>query len=334
MLNTAAPHAQNELPAQITSDWSGTDVASFDLLYTFPRIWTQKQSRVFGLYWSRELGQGKLYPTPTPQELNAFYDIETYDAYLSGNAAKSGTPPVWARLLRRLAWRQDDSEPPASRFLAERIAGTETVCDIGCGSGALLADLHRLGCQPVGVDPSDVSIAALERAGIRALHGTAEDLPVALKDEQFDLVCMQQSLEHCLNPEQALRNLHGICAEGGHCLIEVPNHENLGFWKYGPAWYHTDAGRHLHFFTAQSLTDLLRHVGFTPIHVGYLSYTRQFDPAWIIAMQEVWDSLYAAQETAPVPRPRISDTWRDFLAFPRTDKAKSYDVLRVYCAVT
>lgn len=321
---------ENSLPPQVTVPFAGHPACTLTLRYDLPKIWTQAQSRRFGLYWSEELAFGKIHPEPTAQELDLFYDTAQYDAYMSGTREEVSTRSMLDRLLTKAAWHSDRSEPPAAGFLAPHLTGSETVCDVGCGSGVFLGQIAPQVAAVTGVDPSAVSLRTLAEKGMEAYPGTGEALPEALAARQFDLVSMQQSLEHCLDPGRALANLRGICREGGHCLIEVPNHENFGFDKYGAAWFHADVGRHVHFFTARSLAALMTHAGFAPQHVGYLSYTRQFTPEWIHAMQEVWDSLYGAGGASGVPRPEKIDKLRDFLTSVGLPKARKYDVLRIY----
>lgn len=325
------PPAPDMLPSEIAIPWAGQAEAVLKLRYALPKIWTQKESRAFGIYWSDNLCVGKLYPEPTSEELDQFYRFEQYDAYLSGTDGPAATSaPFLQRVMTKLAWYADKSEPRGSDYLRAQVKGHETVCDIGCGSGSLLSEIRAGVAAVTGVDPNPASLAALRKNGIEGFQGTAEDLPDALQGRRFDLVTMQQSLEHCRDPGKALSNIRRLCAEGGHCLIEVPNHENYGYDKYGPAWFHTDAGRHLHFFTARSVCDLLEEAGFRPLHVGYLNYTRQFGADWNRSMQEVWDRLYQDASQAPVRRPSAQDTVRDFLHSALLSKAKKYDVLRVF----
>lgn len=321
---------ENPLPPQVTVPFAGQDACTLTLRYDLPKIWTQAQSRRFGLYWSDALAFGKVYPEPTSQELDRFYDTARYDEYMSGTQKAQAARSVLDRVLTKAAWHSDRSEPPAAAFLAPYLTGAETVCDVGCGSGVFLSQIAPQVAAVTGVDPSAVSLRTLAAKGMEGHPGTGEALPEAFAGRQFDLVSMQQSLEHCLDPGRALANLRSICRDGGHCLIEVPNHENFGFEKYGAAWFHADVGRHVHFFTAKSLVALMEHAGFAPAHTGYLSYTRQFAPEWISAMQDVWDNLYGEAADPEVPRPEKIDKLRDFLASVGLPKARKYDVLRVY----
>jgi 2-polyprenyl-3-methyl-5-hydroxy-6-metoxy-1,4-benzoquinol methylase len=272
---------------------------------------------------------------PSTAELDEFYDTGKYDEYLSGiTKSCNGKIGFWDKVITKIAWKLDNSDQSADVFLLKDIAGSENVCDIGCGSGDLLERLRPHVGSVVGIDPSPVSINALESKGITGFLGTGEALPEELLKKKFDLITMQQSLEHCLNPVQVLTNIRDLCSPGGKFLIEVPNHENYGFSKYGPAWFHTDAGRHIQFFSRKSLSNLLSATGWDVTHVGFFSYTRQFGPQWVNSMQEVWDCLYSEIGSGDVRRARQSDRIIDLMRSVLLERSQKYDVLRVVCSPT
>lgn len=274
---------------------------TFFLRWSLPRIWTQRSGRPFGIYWSKELRCGALYPYPTDDELEAFYDIETYSQYLSGGCARADRvePSLIAKLVFKLAYWMDrgveDAMPGVLRTSRPR------VCDIGCGSGHFLSRLAPYARERVGIDPSPVSVEAVQMRGLECYLGAAEDLPPAIAGKTFEVVTMFHSLEHCRDPERALRNAASLLTADGTLVVEVPNMDCLGFRTYRQVWYHTDAGRHLHFFTPHALHALAQRVGLKCTKTEFSSFARQFSRNWISSMQEVWDRLYA-------DRPRVSDT--------------------------
>ena len=300
------------------------------LRFSLPKIKKQKASRSFGIYWSESLGLGVLWPEPTDEELEAFYETEAYGAYLSGKEErKASSESLSDRLLRRIAQVFDKSDPWPAEYLIPSLNGSENVCDIGCGSGVLLKTLRPHCRSAYGIDPSGVSLDCLKSQGIEAFQGTAEELPREVLGKSFDLITMQHSLEHCRNPATALQNIRKICAPTGRLLIEVPNHENFGFSKYGPAWYHSDAGRHLHFFTARSLAKLASLTGWQTKEVGYFLYTRQFSENWIASMQNVWDNLYLKETPPGTRRAKKADRLIDLLCSATMRRPRRYEVLRV-----
>ena len=283
-----------------------------------PHVWTEPSGRPFAIYWSEEAGLGRLVPTPTPDELSRWYATESYRAYMGDppparTAPKpvEGEPSLPTRLLLRLVRALDhgrDVSAEEIHLMLARLPGR--VCDLGCGSGALLGELRALGHTTVGIEPSEAGRAATRARGVRVLAGTAEELPADCPLEGFDAVVMIQSLEHCLDPLRALENVYRLLRPGGWFVCEVPNAGCAGFQLSRAAWFHTDAGRHLTFFTRKGLSAALVRTGFTVERVLFSGYVRQF--AWLGAEQQVWDRLFADRPGRfgpPPPRPSERRQW-------------------------
>jgi SAM-dependent methyltransferase len=316
------------LPHEAPCSWSGEKLY---LKYAIPKIWTQKASRPFGIYWSDRLAFGRLWPEPTDDELRSFYDISTYSEYLAGtNKGRSKKPTLLSRAIVKLAWLSDKGPGDAASTILSLKSDARTICDIGCGSGAFLSEMRRRGIVPTGVDPSPISAGAVRAKGIDFHSGTAEILPTGLTDKQFDVVSMFQSLEHCRAPARAVENALSLLDQNGLLVIDVPNMGCIGFEKYGAAWWHTDAGRHLQFFTMASLEALLRRCGATAIKWEFTGFVTQFIQSWIDDMAVVWDATGTTDSARPSLRNSLCYMTRALLA--RDDK--KYEIVRVYAQRT
>jgi 2-polyprenyl-6-hydroxyphenyl methylase/3-demethylubiquinone-9 3-methyltransferase len=101
------------------------------------------------------------------------------------------------------------------------------VLDIGCGGGFLAEEFARLGCQVVGVDPSEVSIETARRhAAATALDvdyrvGSGERLPVA--DGEFDLAYCCDVLEHVSDLDAVVSEIARTLKPQGIFLFDTPN---------------------------------------------------------------------------------------------------------------
>jgi SAM-dependent methyltransferase len=308
------------------------DGQRFDLRYPIPKIKTQKESRFFGIYWSDELGYGVLRPEPTATELEAFYNIDSYSDYLSGKAAPTTTKlSIVNRVIIKLAYLADrgiDNPIPSILALCKK---PPSVCEIGCGSGAFLERIRPHAATTVGIDPSEVSGNAVSNRGIEFHRGTAEDPPDAIKGREFDLVTMFQSLEHCRDPERAVANAKALLKKDGLLVIDVPNMECLGFKLYRQVWWHTDAGRHLAFFSTRSLIKLFNGADLNAIKLEYASFTRQFTPDWVSAMTRGWDQVFSSislKNKPPRPSMLLSFAYLPVALF--CPSRMKYDIVRVY----
>jgi SAM-dependent methyltransferase len=80
-------------------------------------------------------------------------------------------------------------------FRAEiALLAPETLCDVGCGSGGLIAHVQSLGIKAAGIDPDPAKVAEGRASGLDIQAGSAESLP--FPDDAFDLVTFENSLHH------------------------------------------------------------------------------------------------------------------------------------------
>jgi ubiquinone/menaquinone biosynthesis C-methylase UbiE len=75
-----------------------------------------------------------------------------------------------------------------------------SLCDVGCGAGALLGYAQAHGIAATGIEPDAAKVAQANGLDIRA--GTAEALP--FPDGAFDLVTFENSLHHATEIGRAL----------------------------------------------------------------------------------------------------------------------------------
>jgi SAM-dependent methyltransferase len=234
------------------------------------------RTRHSALVRCRKCGTGVMAPMPEPVEISGFYDIPAY--YTHGQShivERRGN--IFDRALVKLAWMMDRATP--FRVEAEAISG-ETVLDMGCGDGKLLERFRRAGCIVLGIDPDPKARAEAAKAGIRVLDGTAEEPPPALVGTTFDFVLITHALEHCIDPNKALRNASRFLAPGGRLYVEVPNCGCVHFETMTICSENFDSPRHLVFFTAAGLSAAIGRAGLTIEGWRYEGFTRHHLAGW------------------------------------------------------
>lgn len=95
-----------------------------------------------------------------------------------------------------------------------------TICDLGCGAGAMWEVLQEYGLV-IGVDRSLLSMRLCRARGYAGLVlGAVEQLPLA--SSSLDLAGMTDVLEHIEDDEGAIRECARVLRPGGILVLTVP----------------------------------------------------------------------------------------------------------------
>ena len=144
--------------------------------------------------------------------------------------------------------------------------------DLGCGDGAVTAELAQDGVHVTGVDVSPV---AIERA--RAAHPqiefetAASDEPLPFGDAAFDAVVCLNVLEHVADTQHFLSEARRVLAPAGIVGLTVPFHgvlKNVLVALRSFERHHDPLEPVLRFYTRRSLASLLEQFGFERVHVS------------------------------------------------------------------
>jgi SAM-dependent methyltransferase len=114
------------------------------------------------------------------------------------------------------------------------------VLDVGSGSGMVPLAVSLAGDVDVlGIDPF--------AAGDRRLGAHAELRAVTLDavTGTFDLVMLHHSLEHMLDPLDALRDARRLLTDDGVVLVRVPTASSRAWQEYRTDWIQLDPPRHV-----------------------------------------------------------------------------------------
>jgi SAM-dependent methyltransferase len=134
-------------------------------------------------------------------------------------------------------------------------------------------------------------VETLAAKNLRALRGSAENLPKELAPCSFDGVVFSHVLEHLVDPVAAVRSAAKLLKPGGVLFCEVPNNESRTAQVSGLSWEHLDIPRHINFFTEKSLLELGRRAGLKAVRTYFTGYCRLFDDSYIATEQRIHDNL-------------------------------------------
>jgi SAM-dependent methyltransferase len=172
-----------------------------------------------------------------------------------------------------------------ARFVAElerleRRGLKGSLLDVGCATGAFLAQARARGWTPYGVEISPWARAAAERrVGVSVVPALA-DLPPGAR---FDVVTLHHVLEHVHEPIAFLAD-EIRPRVGRRLLVEVPNFDSLASRRHGARWRDLRPDQHVFHYTPATLPRLLAQAGFRVVSTGTL-----WEPLW--SLRTAWNAV-------------------------------------------
>jgi SAM-dependent methyltransferase len=185
----------------------------------------------------------KPVPPQVPALLNESELRALLERYRRENWRGIQTPEWQARIVNEIV---DDNGDATFDQLAGvwNFPENATILDIGSGVGAFVLACRRRGLRAFGVEPDRIgqggSITSIQIAGRRIERtvfavATGEDLPFS--DRSFDLVTMNQVMEHVSDQTAVLREAARVLKPGGAIYIACPNYLRFYEPHYKIFWF-------------------------------------------------------------------------------------------------
>lgn len=164
------------------------------------------------------------------------------------------------------------------------------VLDVGCADGRMLDVCRAVFPEALlhGIEISEAAGGAAAGKGYAVRIGTIDDIEVA--EASYDLVFLQQVIEHVQAPDRVLVKLAAGLAPGGRLVIDTPTTDCVDFsWFRRRYWGGYHIPRHFNLFSEGGLRRLceaagLRHVAtrYTPqpIHWVWTLHHALADRGW------------------------------------------------------
>ena len=217
-------------------------------------------------------GYKHLYPLPSERELKEFYEEEYYrhiqKTERSGHEKKLISKSEDVR-LKEIEWLQKtyfvDKLDIFNKFFA---LSQRKILDIGCGTGEFLEFMKESGWKVVGIEPSKEAFKKAKEKRI-TVYNLSLDKFISQenkKRKKFNVVILDNVLEHVLAPQEVIMNLKKILKPRGIIYIRVPNDFNrlqsLASQKVDKKKWWVITPDHINYFNFQSLEKLLKFYGF------------------------------------------------------------------------
>lgn len=174
-------------------------------------------------------------------------------------------------------------------FLLKYARGNDSILDIGCGDGRILAYLKgkNSGLQLSGIDSSQKALEVARGRGLDAMQGDLRDLS-SLSDHSADYVVLFEVLEHMADSEKLLA---WACEHARKAVVfSVPNtgfimHRlRLLFGRF-PLQWRAHPAEHLRFWT-------MRDMHWWLCSLGYRYEVHAYEG--VPALNRIWPALFAA----------------------------------------
>jgi len=218
-----------------------------------------------------EYGFYEIIEKPSPADLEKFY----VDKYYQDSTSKSYAKEYSTDEINHLHNKDRESSAVIKRYFNSNLAGKKFI-DIGCGEGFTLKHFKLEGCEVMGVDFSDFAIKHHNPDMLPYLHkgDFLEFIKQSIENNvRFDIVNLDNVLEHVIDPVGLLRDIGELLADRGILRIQVPNdfslcqEELLRLGKISHCFWVSALGGHLSYFNTESLRNLLVSLNYRIITV-------------------------------------------------------------------
>jgi SAM-dependent methyltransferase len=235
--------------------------------------------------------------------------LETIGRYYPADYGPHAVNPVVqgkGGFLTRLTQTRSQAIPP---LLPGRLL------ELGCSTGAFLAEMRSRGWQVRGVEMSKTASARARAHGLDVHTGSVESAPDP--DSPYDLVAAWMVLEHLHNPRLALAKSRDWTTVDGWLVLSVPDAATFELRLFGDAWYALQVPTHLHHFTPRTLERMLAAEGWTLRRVIH---------------QRSLDNVIASLGYRIADRRADSSIARRLITFPETGGRWKYPLLPLAAA--
>lgn len=213
------------------------------------------------------IGFWELHPKPTKEELSNLYKQQYFDGvnfevkYSDEERFHKQIPYMEAEYIYN-QYNPQAAAPKDLKFL-----------DVGCGEAFSLNFFSQKGWQVFGTDYTHVAVKRhFPEFAEKVVVGDTEEIlaEMTAAGQKFDLINLNNVLEHLVNPIEVMAYLPKLLKPGGCVRVQVPNdfspfQKLLLEKKIIDREFWVVPLEHLNYFERDSLKELFRHVGFKKV---------------------------------------------------------------------
>jgi SAM-dependent methyltransferase len=213
----------------------------------------------FDVIECEECGFIHISPVPSMEELRKVYNEEYYSIEKPLYLEHTKEDLDWWNLVYSERYEMFEKHLSAER---------RSILDVGSGPGYFLLHGKRRGWQTLGIEPSKQAASHSRELGLDIEDDFLDERTVK-KIGTFDVVHMNDVLEHIPDPFSMLKMTHRLLRSDGLIYVVVPNDYNPIQYalrtscNFRPWW--VAPPHHINYFNFQSLGRLLGRTGFRVI---------------------------------------------------------------------
>ena len=248
-------------------EYTNCDFCGEDKTNLFLEAMSEDTPEKFKIVRCNNCGLLYLNPRPVKEIIGRYYPVDSYYAY-QDFLNKRFNYREWLKKISLDGYY--NSKNSFKKFLSLLLVRNFMIVvpkekrgrllDIGCGSGEFLYQMKSYGWNVYGVEISQASANIGNKRGLNISCGELGGADFS--DNFFDVVVLNQTLEHVYSPSSYLKEIHRILKPEGTLIIAVPNIGCMESKMFKENWHLLDVPTHLYFFNTTSLRRYLEKYGF------------------------------------------------------------------------
>ncbi|MGB2224824.1 MAG: class I SAM-dependent methyltransferase [Polaribacter sp.] len=143
------------------------------------------------------------------------------------------------------------------------------ILEVGCGQANFSSQLVKEGNEIWGIELNPNAAKVASEKLYKVLTGTIEERISEIPDNYFDVIIMNDVIEHLIYPKEVLEQLKTKMVVNGLIVSSIPNvrySKNLFKLLFKKDWKYTESGildnTHFRFFTKKSIKRMFTETGF------------------------------------------------------------------------
>jgi 2-polyprenyl-3-methyl-5-hydroxy-6-metoxy-1,4-benzoquinol methylase len=155
----------------------------------------------------------------------------------------------------------------------EQFATKGRLIDIGCSVGTFMDVAKKRGWDVTGVELNPNAYELCKKKGHKVYNApVGPALLEKLDRKDFDLVCLNDVIEHFADPLETMKLVAPLVRDGGMLMIDTPNWESIV-----ARTFQLKTREHLFYFNETTAKRLLGQVGFDVVFVKKAGRRRDFE---------------------------------------------------------